>query len=490
MSTQPPDPTPTGAYSPTPAAAQYQTPAQALPGAVHQPQAAPALPLPDAKKVRGLLDPYRELAAFALIGAAGVFLLAGLLELFTGVANSFLTMATTSFGNVVGFQVILMPILAVVLVTQIDPVTPRSKMIVLGALIEYAVAAVLGLVLLLAGLIGDMQSEYLALGYAFANFLEHLAGLGLIALGLFLTSRVFLGAYSAPKPVAPQYGQPGYGQYPQAYGYPQQQYAQPQTGYVTGAQPAAPAGYPAAYGQQQPATAGWSQQTGTQSAVNPGVIAGAAAGYPAAQQTGAVPTTPGYATPAAPTTGAPAAAPTSGGYAAPGYAAPGATPGYTAPAAAAPSYGAPATPPAAAEAAQPVSASPLSSPFAAYTAPAPTPVADEPVSAQPFAAQPVSAQPFAAQPVSAQPASGQPASEQPTQGGGFASAGWPGGTSTHPAPSEEGTAVLSPAPTADPDATQQAPVVDPDATSVLKPEEKKGDDGEATQSTQAIPPSN
>ncbi|MEV6928887.1 hypothetical protein AB0M46_30960 [Dactylosporangium sp. NPDC051485] len=487
MSTQPPDPTPTGAYSPTPAAAQYQTPAatpaaQALPGAFHQPQPqpqpqlqAPALPLPDAKKVRGLLDPYRELAAFALIGAAGIFLLAGLLELFTGVANSFLTMATTSFGNVVGFQVILMPILAVVLVTQIDTVTPRSKTIVLGALIEYAVAAVLGLVLLLAGLIGDMQSEYLALGYAFANFLEHLAGLGLIALGLFLTSRVFLGAYSAPKPVAPQYGQPGYGQYPQAYGYPQQQYAQPQTGYVTGAQPAAAAGYPAAYGQQQPATTGWSQQTGTQPVVTPGVIAGAAAGYPAAQQTGAAPAAPGYATPAAPTTGAPAAAPTSGGYAAPGYAAPGATPGYTAPAVAAPSFGAPATPPAAAaEAAQPVSASPLSSPFAAYTAPAPTPVADEPVSAQPFAAQPVSA---------------QPASSEPVQGGGFASAGWPGGTSTHPGSGEEGTAVLSPAPVADPDATQQAPVVDADATSVLKPQEK-GDDGEATQSTQAIPPSN
>ncbi|WP_433051919.1 hypothetical protein [Dactylosporangium sp. CS-033363] len=515
MSTQPPDPNATGAYQPQPAA-QYQTPAaQTAPvsgaaqqyQAVQAPAAAPAPP-PDAKKARGLLEPYRELTAFGLLGAVALILLAGLVRVLTGLFNSFLATATASFGNVIGFEVILLPIVAVVLVLLLDPVTPRAKMVVIGALVEYAIAAVLGLVLLLAGLIGDFQSEG-PIGWALGGFLEHLAGLGLIGLGLFLTARIFLGAYSAPKPVAAPYQQ-GYGYQQQGYGYPQQQYAQ-QTGYVTGAQPAAAQqqAYPAAYAQQQPATGGW-QTTGSTPAVaaqpqqQPQAYA-----QPQAQPGYVAPTT-GAPTTGAPTTGAPAAAPTSGGYAAPGYA----TPGYAQPAT--PAYTQPAAPvqPPAAEPAQPASGPPLSSPFAAYTAPAPTPVTDEPVSASPADAG---------------------ASTPP---GGFAQAGWPGGHSTPPASSEEtgtaaitpaheegtaaitpaheegtaaitpaheeGTAAITPAeeegtavltPAADPDATQAAPVVkpadeDPDRTTVLRPGDKKDDGGDETQRTQAIPPSN
>ncbi|MER7002450.1 hypothetical protein ABT297_05305 [Dactylosporangium sp. NPDC000555] len=504
MSTQPPDPTSTGGFA-SPAAAQYQTPAagpapQAVAGPAQQHQAMPAAPAAplDAKKARGLLEPYRELVAFALIGAVAIFLLAGLIWMLTGMFNAFLATATVSFSTIVSFETILLPILAVVLATQVAPVTARAKFIVIGALVEYAVAAVIGLVLLLAGLIGDVQRDTVAVGYAFSSLLEHLAGLGLIGLGLFLTVRVYLGGYTAPKPAAPPYGQPGY-PYPAGYGYPpQQQYAQ-QTGYVTGAQPAAQ-GY-AAYGQQQPATTGWAQQTGA----TPGVIAGAAPGYPAqAPATGAF-TAPTYATPAGVPTGAPAsgaptgapasgaptsAAPTSGGYATPGYVVPGytapdhTTHGYTAPAATAPSFGAPATPPADARpvSAAPASAQPLSSPFAAYTAPAPTPISDEPVSASPADSGPS------------------------TPPGGFAAAGWPGGSSTHPSaeirqdataglapaqpaqPEEEGTAVLSPV-QSDEEGTAVLSPADPDATTVLRPA-AKADDDDQTQRTQAIPPSN
>ncbi|WP_433610644.1 hypothetical protein ACQP2P_41875 [Dactylosporangium sp. CA-139114] len=471
MSTQPPDPTPTGAYQPQ-AAAQYQTPAtQAVPvsgaaqqyqaapvsGAAQQYQVAPAAPVapPDAKKARGLLEPYRELAAFGLLGAVALILIAGLVRVLTGLFNSFLATATASFSNVIGFEVILLPIVAVVLVLLLEPVTPRAKTVVLIAMVEYAIAAVLGLVLLLGGLIGDFQSEG-PIGWALGGFLEHLAGLALIGLGLFLAARLYLGAYTAPKPVASpyqgyQYQQQAYAQqqYAQQYAQHQAAYAAQQTGYVTGSQPAAaqpqqgaqPQPAQPAYAQPQPTTQGWQQPaTGGTPAV-----AAQPQGYPAQ--------------------------PTSGGYAAPAYA----TPAYAAPAAPAPA--APETPAAetAAPAAQPASGPPLSSPFAAYTAPAPTPVADEPVSASPADAQ------------------------SSTPPGGFASAGWPGGHSTHPAPAEdEGTAVLSPA---DPDATQQAPVVkpaepaaqetaDPDRTTVLQPGAKKDDEGEATQRTQAIPPGN
>ncbi|GAA3289285.1 hypothetical protein Dvina_48725 [Dactylosporangium vinaceum] len=518
MSTQPPDPTPSGGFQ-TPAAAQYQTPTQAVPVAAPAqqyqavPQAvsavpAPAVAPPDAKKARGLLEPYRELAAFGLLGAVGLILLAGLVRLLTGLFNSFLATATASFGNVIGFEVVLLPIVAVVLVLLLDPVTPRAKAVVLIAMIEYAIAAIIGLVLLLGGLIGDFKDDA-PVGWALGGFLEHLAALGLIGLGLFLTARVYLGAYSAPKPVGAPYGQPGY---PYQQGYTQQQqayYAQQQqaayaaaqaqqTGYVTGGQPAATPEQQAYYAQQQAAYAAQqaqaaqaAQATGSNPAVaaqtaypphsaqatqaTP-VVQQAAPDAPAAQATAAY-ATPGYA---APTTGGPTpgyATPTTGGPT-PGYA----TPGYTAPAAAAPSFGAAATPaadsPASAADARPASGPPLSSPFAAYTAPAPTPVEDEPVSASPVETS---------------------ASTPP---GGFASAGWPGGQSTHPAPAaeEEGTAVLTPANT-DADATQQAPIVktdpepaaepgDPDATTVLKPEHKRGDDGEETQRTQAIPPGN
>ncbi|MER7275493.1 hypothetical protein ABT369_13630 [Dactylosporangium sp. NPDC000244] len=478
MSTQPPDPTPTGAYQPQ-AAPQYQTPApatQAVPvsgaaqqqyqaapvsGAAQQYQTVPVAPVapPDVKKARGLLEPYRELAAFGLLGAVALILLAGLVRVLTGLFNSFLATATASFSNVIGFEVILLPIVAVVLVLLLDPVTPRAKIVVLMAMIEYAIAAVLGLVLLLGGLIGDFQSEG-PIGWALGGFLEHLAGLALIGLGLFLAARIYLGAYTAPKPVASpyqgyQYQQQAYAQqqYAQQYAQHQAAYAAQQTGYVTGSQPAAAQPQPSAaqqpaqqaYAQPQPTTQGWQQPTtgGTPA------VAAQPQGYPAQ--------------------------PTSGGYAAPAYA----TPAYATPAAPA-VPAAPAAAETAAPAAQPASGPPLSSPFAAYTAPAPTPVADEPVSASPADAQ------------------------SSTPPGGFASAGWPGGHSTHPAPAEEeGTAVLSPA---DPDATQQAPVVkpaepaaqetaaqeavDPDRTTVLHPSAKKDDEGEATQRTQAIPPGN
>ncbi|MEV0127315.1 hypothetical protein AB0H83_02450 [Dactylosporangium sp. NPDC050688] len=413
MSTQPPEPTssaaPHPAYATGPATSSFQPQPQPQPLSAPQPQSAAPV---DVKKARALTMPYRELAAFVLLGVAGAFLLAGFLALLSTLTSQFLSNAGGSFGAFVSIETAALPILAVLLATHVDPVVPKAKTIVLIALVEYAVAALFGLVMLLASLIGDLRPETsLSAGVALSIFLTRLGGLALVGLGLFLVIRVYLGAYAPPKPAPGVYGQPAYPYGQQGYQYPQQQYAQ-HPGY-----------------QQQPQTGGWTNPatTGTGQVV------------PAAGQQQAYATQPINYAAAAPASGAPAAGAPATGYnpqaqqapynpaatGAPGFVAPSTgAPAFTAPASGAPAYAQqpPATqqPAAATEPAEPVSAAPastppLSSPFAAYTAPA---------------AQPVSAPPVAP-PVSAPPA-GSSGDGGATPSSGFAAAGWPGGSSTHP----------------------------------------------------------
>lgn len=540
MSTQPPEPTssaaPHPAYATGPATSSFQPQPQPQPQAApQQPQPQPQSAAPvDVKKARALTMPYRELAAFVLLGVAGAFLLAGLLSLLSTLASQFLGNAGGSFSQFVSLQTAALPVLAVLLATHVDPVVPKAKTIVLVALVEYAVAALFGLVMLLASLIGDLRPETsLSAGVALSIFLTRLGGLALVGLGLFLVIRVYLGAYAPPKPSPGVYGQPAYPYGQQGYQYPpQQQYAQ-HPGY-----------------QQQPQTGGWTNPatTGTGQVV------------PAAGQQQSFATQQINYAAAAPASGAPATGYTpqaqQGPYnpaatGAPGFVAPSTgAPAFTAPASGAPAYAQ--QPPAAqqpAEQTEPVSAAPastppLSSPFATYTAP----------SAQPVSAPPV------APPVSAPPAGSAgegDGSDRVTPPGGFAAAGWPGGSSTHPtsgaatgaqpagsaagagedtggaaspfgktgafpaedqtqaapvsiakADTDPATAAHTPAPAAaeeqtaahatDPDATQAQPVADPDATTAFAPPAAAGehgtgqhgteDDGDDTQRTQAIPP--
>ncbi|UWP81849.1 hypothetical protein Dfulv_43305 [Dactylosporangium fulvum] len=428
MSTQPPDPTSSAAYSPQPATSPYASVAQPV---VAQPKPA------EEKKARQFTSPHRELVALVLLGVNGVFLLAGLITLLTSLASDFLGNAGSSFGSFVSVETIALPILAVLIATHIEPAAPKARLVVLGALIEYAVSALFGVVLLLAGLIGDLQPDSVRLGYVFAAFLGRLGGLALLGLVLFLVIRVYLGAYAPAKPPQGVYGQPAYPYGQPGYPYAQQQYGQQtgsfqQPGYAAGAQTVpVPQGYPAQPGYQQQ-TGGWANPQTTGS--NPVASAAAAAGYASqsfpAQQ--AQPTSTGAPAFTAPTSAVPAptsAAPASGapGYAAPAsgapaFGAPGTgaqatgAPAYTAPASGAPSFGAPASGAPSFGTGEPVSGtpsteSPLSSPFASYNAPA-TAAADEPVSASPADSGPS------------------------TPPSGFAAAGWPGGTSTHPGPQE------------------------------------------------------
>ncbi|WP_327008337.1 hypothetical protein OHA72_14410 [Dactylosporangium sp. NBC_01737] len=438
MSTQPPDPTssaaPHPAYAAGPATSSFQP--QPQPQGAHAP--APVAAPVDVKKARALTMPYRELAAFVLLGVAGAFLLAGFIALLTTLTDQFLNNAGGAFSAFVSIETVALPILAVLLATHLDPVVPKAKLIVLIALIEYAVAALFGLVMLLASLIGDLRGEGVPMGPVLAVFLTRLGTLSLLGLGLFLVIRVYLGAYAPPKPPPGVYGQPAYPYGPQqGYQYPQQQQYAQHTGYQQqpGAAPQQAYQQQPGYPQQQPVTGAWTNPatTGTGQVVPAAqqqAYATQPINYPAAQASGAP----------VPASGAPAPGYNQQAAAAPGYnpqaaaqpynpAASGApafnaqatgAPAFTAPASGAPAY----TPQPAAEttgSAEPVSAAPastppLSSPFATYTAPAAT--------------QPVSAPPVTP-PVSAPPA-GSATDGGVTPPGGFAAAGWPGGSSTHP----------------------------------------------------------
>ncbi|MFB9185266.1 hypothetical protein ACFFX1_44715 [Dactylosporangium sucinum] len=531
MSTQPPDPTSTGGFAPQPGATPYAAqpqaqpaqpaqaqpayaqaqPAQAQPAYAHvqpaqaqqayghaqpgqqptsaqpaygqaqpgQPQVQPQPTMTAAgepKPARQFTAPYRELAALVLLGVGALFLLVGLIRLLTSFTQDFLLNAGGSFGTFVSLETVALPIIAVLLATHIEPAVSRARVVVLGALIEYAVSALFGVVLILASLIGDLQTDGVSFGFVLASFLGRLGMMGLLGLALFLVIRIYLGAYAPAKPVqyAYPYGQPGYPYGQQTGAFQQPGYAAAQTTVVPQAYQPQPgqAGYP----QQQTATGGWA---------NP------ATAYPAQQ---AQPTSTGAPAFSAPISGVPAPAqPTSTG-----------APAYTAPAATAPSFGAPPAP-APQAGAEPSSAPPLSSPFASYTAPATS--ADEPVSASPADTAPS------------------------TPPHGFAAAGWPGGTSTHPAPAEaaegeaaspfgktgafpetgpkageptaavaateagpDAAAAFNPQPAAGPDATaafspQAAqPAADPDATAAFNPQPEAGPDATAAFSPQAAQP--
>src|SRR6185369_13323388 len=117
----------------------------------------------------------------------------------------------------VGLTAIALPFLAVFISTHVKPVVPMGRVITLVALIEYGVAALFGVVTMFLGFIDDIGTDSPTSGVGAALLLlDRLSFLALLGLGGFLVLRVYLGLYSAPKPVA----QPGLYGHPQAYGQP------------------------------------------------------------------------------------------------------------------------------------------------------------------------------------------------------------------------------------------------------------------------------
>jgi hypothetical protein len=272
--------------------------------------AAPAAQQPaEQKDAVPFTAPFREIGALVLVGAAAVFLFLTFLDLVLPPYDGFEAHAGAEFGSFVGLVTILFPLGAVLLATHVKPALPRARLITLLAVIEYGIAALFGLITLFSGFLDQLSNTGSgALRVAFINLLSNLVWLGLLGFAGFLVLRVWQGVYTVPRPVAPQYpqgygyqqqqyGQPGY---PQSYGYQQQaqqpqQYGQPgypaQTGYQAPAGYPTQAGYPAAPGSIPPSSA-------------PPASAPPGSPYPSyAAPSSAPPAGPSWSTPGGPTPG-------------------------------------------------------------------------------------------------------------------------------------------------------------------------------------------
>ncbi|WP_406077331.1 hypothetical protein [Micromonospora sp. NBC_00858] len=216
----------------------------------------------DATQARQLTKPLRELGALALLGANAVFLFVGLLRLLIpSDFSDFSDRSGSASYTFIGFEAVVLPLLAVLLATHISPVLPKAKLITQVALGEYAFSALLGTLTMLIWTVGRLaEAEVLD---ALLGVLTRFAWLMIFAVAAWVVYTIWRKLYYVPRP-KPQpgvYGQPQPGQ-PQP-GWPQQQGGWPAPG-QPGGQPAGgwpapgqpggypPAQYPGQYGQPSP----------------------------------------------------------------------------------------------------------------------------------------------------------------------------------------------------------------------------------------------
>ncbi|MGI5212219.1 hypothetical protein [Plantactinospora sp. CA-290183] len=308
-----------------------------------QPGPAPS----DAPQASQVTKPLRELIAFVLIGANALLLFAAVIDLLVPNSDDYTDRARYTAGSFIGLTAIVLPVLAVLLATHVQPPVPRAKVITVAALAEYGVSAFFGLITIFPWLI-DTLAEARFKDF-FLTLLSRTALVALFGVAAFVVYRVWRTLYHVPKPKR----QPGlYGQ-PQPYGHPGQGYP----GYppVPGQQPGyPPAGYP--QGPAQSTTYG-----------SPTVF-----GQPIDYGTPASFGQPGYGAP--PTSAPPTSAP-------PTSAPPTSAPPTSAPPAPAPSSAPPApasAPPAAPSPAPPVPAAPASAPPASAPPASPSPASSSP----------------------------------------------------------------------------------------------------------------
>jgi hypothetical protein len=140
--------------------------------------------------------PVRLLTAWALVALAGTIILFGFLAwIFPPSRTDFLDrFGVDSFTNLI---VLGAPVLAVLIATKVGPALPRARLIGLLALIEYAVALLLGalaFLITLASQFEGLDSGIYAFGgvlQAIGNILVDLLELSLLALAALWTYRIF-----------------------------------------------------------------------------------------------------------------------------------------------------------------------------------------------------------------------------------------------------------------------------------------------------------
>lgn len=188
----------------------------------------------------------------ALVGANALLLLVGLIWLLVPVNeySNWTLQANAAFDNFVGLQAAVLPLLAVLLATHVQPVLSQAKLITQVALGEYAFGALLGVITFLIATIGQLVD-----GEGSRALLTLLAGtayLAIFGVAARVVHRVWRTLYYVPKPKpepgvygrpqpGPQSGYPGYASSQQPYGQPygagmpgQPPYAPPQSASSSG----------------------------------------------------------------------------------------------------------------------------------------------------------------------------------------------------------------------------------------------------------------
>ncbi|TDD90202.1 hypothetical protein [Actinomadura rubrisoli] len=201
----------------------------------------------------------REPAAWVLLAAAGVHLLAGIILLLGGDGSfTFRALNETGDGVFTQFAVVAMLVLAVLLAAWGDAPSPQARTITMGALGVLGGIALFGVISWLAGMLAGSEVAPALTKLAF--FLEGAGKLAVVGVGGWFVFTVFQRMQPA-RPAGQQQMQPGYPDYgyqqgqpgQQQYGaqaYGQQQYQQYQQ-----------YGQPGAEGQQpQPQQPGYEQQ--------------------------------------------------------------------------------------------------------------------------------------------------------------------------------------------------------------------------------------
>ncbi len=214
------------------------------------------------RSARQLTEPLRETVALVLVAATAVFLLVALIQLVPtdSPVDGFTERARTGFYNFVNLGTVLLPVLAVLLVTHLGPVTRRARLITTVALAEYGVAAAFGV--LFGFFVGLIRAAELSFRFAFEEFLGKLAWLALLGVAGWVVFTLFRGLFqpARPQPVHEPYQGTRYGQPQQPAGWggqqappppgwgpqgpPPGQWGQPPAGPPQGPPPGAPQGPP------------------------------------------------------------------------------------------------------------------------------------------------------------------------------------------------------------------------------------------------------
>lgn len=189
----------------------------------------------------------REPAAWVLLAAAGVQLLAGLIDLFAGGGDNGGGFKYRAYYEITGgffaqVSTLALVALAIALVALGPVPTKQARTIVMGALGVVGGIGLFTVVCWLSSLL--VESEIAGGGAKLATFLYGASILAVTG----ITGWFAFAVFQALQPAAP--AQPGY------YGQPQQQFGQPQPGQQFGQQPQFEQ---QGYGQQQPQP-GYGQQ--------------------------------------------------------------------------------------------------------------------------------------------------------------------------------------------------------------------------------------